>query len=112
MAKKVIVELVDDYDSKSEANETVHFAIDGIEYEIDLSTKNANKLRGIFEQWTSPARKIGRNSKHTKTTGGPQAQSDRQQTAAIRDWARNNGHEVSRRGRIHKDIIAAYNNAS
>ncbi|MCC3312508.1 histone-like nucleoid-structuring protein Lsr2 [Nocardia africana] len=111
MAKKVIVELVDDYDGKSDADQTVHFGIDGVEYEIDLSTKNAEKLRKIFEQWTASARKVGRNRKGAVKSGATRTTPDREQTAAIREWARNNGYEISSRGRIHKDIVEAYHKA-
>lgn len=46
MAKKVTVTLVDDFDGSGAADETVEFGLDGVTYEIDLSTKNATKLRG------------------------------------------------------------------
>ncbi|MBV7708073.1 Lsr2 family protein [Nocardia nova] len=111
MAKKVIVELVDDYDGKSKADETVRFGIDGVEYEIDLSLKNAGKLRAVFEPWTEPARRVGRIPRGKNKTTETRPTADRRQTATIRDWARENGYEVSKRGRIHKDIIDAYNKA-
>ncbi|WP_280365054.1 histone-like nucleoid-structuring protein Lsr2 [Nocardia wallacei] len=111
MAKKVIVELVDDYDGKSKAEETVRFGIDGVEYEIDLSVRNAGKLRKVFEEWIEPARKVGRIPKgKNKITARPR--NDSGQTAAIRDWARKNGYNVSSRGRVQADIIEAYNKAS
>ncbi|HRA46360.1 MAG TPA: Lsr2 family protein, partial [Phycicoccus sp.] len=44
MAKKVTISLVDDID-KSDAAETVSFSLDGVNYEIDLSSDNAGKLR-------------------------------------------------------------------
>ena len=44
MAKKTVVEWVDDIDGTA-ASETVTFTIDGSRYEIDLSEKNAAKLR-------------------------------------------------------------------
>ena len=44
MAQQVNVVLVDDLDG-SEAGETVVFGLDGTTYEIDLSEKNAKKLR-------------------------------------------------------------------
>ena len=34
---------------------------------------------------------------------------DREQSAAIREWARRKGHKVSARGRISADITEAYN---
>jgi hypothetical protein len=37
------------------------------------------------------------------------ARVDREQTAAIRTWARDNGHTVSDRGRIPKTVVEAYN---
>jgi hypothetical protein len=33
---------------------------------------------------------------------------DREQTAAIRAWARQNGHQVSERGRISKTVVDAF----
>ncbi|MFI7195308.1 histone-like nucleoid-structuring protein Lsr2 [Nocardia nova] len=111
MAKKIIVELVDDYDGKSKADETVRFGIDRVEYEIDLSLKNAGKLRAAFEPWTESARRVGRIPRGKSKTIETRTTADKQQTAAIRDWARDNGYEVSRRGRIHKDIVDAYNKA-
>ncbi|WP_067885675.1 histone-like nucleoid-structuring protein Lsr2 [Nocardia vaccinii] len=111
MAKKVTVELIDDYDGKSAAQETVGFGIDGIEYEIDLSVKNAGKLRKAFEQWTEPARKVGRASK-TKSKPSSRAAADKEQTKAVREWARKNGYDVASRGRIHASVLEAYNNAS
>ncbi|MBB5918496.1 hypothetical protein BJY24_007408 [Nocardia transvalensis] len=111
MARKVIVELVDDYDGKSEAEETVRFAVDGSEYEIDLSVLNAGKLRGVFEQWTPHARKVGRTAR-AKDKAPSRTAAGREQTAAIREWARKNGYSVSQRGRIQSEVVEAYNKAS
>jgi hypothetical protein len=33
---------------------------------------------------------------------------DREQTAAIRAWARQNGYQVSNRGRISKTVVDAF----
>jgi hypothetical protein len=58
MAQKVQVLLVDDLDG-SEATETVSFGIDGVAYEIDLSSGNAGKLRTELAQYVDHARKSG-----------------------------------------------------
>ncbi|WP_433521618.1 histone-like nucleoid-structuring protein Lsr2 [Nocardia pseudovaccinii] len=108
MARKVIVELVDDYDGKSQAEETVIFALDGVAYEIDLSVLNGAKLRGIFERWTPNARKVGR-APRGKSQARPAV--DREQTQAIRDWARKKGMEVSNRGRISAEVVGEYKKA-
>jgi hypothetical protein len=42
------------------AAETVIFAIDGTEYEIDLAEANAAKLRGALSEWLPYARKVNR----------------------------------------------------
>ncbi|WP_067564773.1 histone-like nucleoid-structuring protein Lsr2 [Nocardia acidivorans] len=110
MARKVIVEMVDDYDGTSIAVETVQFALDGTDYEIDLSTLNAAALRGVFEQWTPHARKVSRTSR--EKVAKPRPAADREQTQAIRDWARRNGFDVSSRGRVSAQVVAAYNKAA
>ncbi|WP_067889349.1 histone-like nucleoid-structuring protein Lsr2 [Nocardia vaccinii] len=105
MAKRVIVELVDDCDGKSTAEETVLFSLDGVEYEIDLSVKNAGKLRDVFEPWTGAARRVGRAP---KSKGATRSTGKRGDTAAIREWARKNGHQIAARGRVHAEIVRAY----
>ncbi|WP_194819778.1 Lsr2 family protein [Nocardia sp. XZ_19_385] len=110
MARKVVVTLVDDYDGNSAAEETVSFVFDGVAYEMDLSTLNAKLLRGVFEQWIPYARKVGRAPRRT----GSRKRSvvDRDQTAAIRAWGREQGRDVSRRGRISAGLAAAYAEAN
>ncbi|MFE3001415.1 Lsr2 family protein [Nocardia sp. NPDC059246] len=112
MAKKVTVTLVDDYDGVSTADETVFFSIDGNDFEIDLSNKNAATLREALEPWSDKARKLGR-SKRAKVAVGGRARLavDRQESTAIRDWARAQGHQVSSRGRIPAEIVDAYQRA-
>ena len=59
MAKKVTVSFVDDLDGKTAADETVAFTLDGVAYEIDLSTKNAKKLRAALQPWIEAGRRVG-----------------------------------------------------
>src|SRR4029079_4615024 len=59
MAKKVTVTLVDDFDGEGSADETVEFGLDGVSYEIDLSSKNASKLRADLKQWVDAGRRVG-----------------------------------------------------
>ncbi|MEU1981654.1 Lsr2 family protein [Nocardia sp. NPDC019395] len=109
MARKVIVELVDDYDGTSPAEETVTLALDGATYEIDLAAHNAEKLREIVGGWAAHARKTGGRVTKGKRLG--RAAADSRQTQAIRDWARQNGMEVSNRGRISAEVTEAYRKA-
>ena len=113
MAKKVTVTLVDDFDGEGSADETVEFSLDGVSYEIDLSSKNAQKLRNDLKPWLEAGRRVGgRRRGRTAPPGRGRASIDREQSAAIRDWARRNGHKVSTRGRIPAEIIDAFHAAS
>lgn len=107
---------IDDVDGESAANETVAFALDGVEYEIDLTTDNANKLRGTLQPWRQGGRRVrGRGRKPVSSdrrTAQP-ARIDPSQARAIRDWAATNGYTVSARGKIpaavHEAFEAAHN---
>lgn len=106
MAQKVQVLLVDDIDGGT-ADETVTFALDGISYEIDLTTDNAAKLRDAFGPWVGHARKVGGRSS-SRAVASPRSRSSRGDAQAIRDWAKAHGHKVSERGRISAEVKAAY----
>ena len=113
MAKKVTVTLVDDFDGDGPADETVEFSIDGVSYEIDLSAKNAKKLRDDLKQWIEAGRRVGgRRRGRSGGSGRGRATIDREQSAAIREWARRSGHKVSTRGRIPAEIIEAFHAAT
>lgn len=111
MAQKVQVILVDDVDG-GEAVENVTFALDGASYEIDLSAENAKRLRDALAPYVSAARKVRPGSRGAGRSGGRGRGSttmDREQAAAIRDWARRQGLKVSDRGRIPASIVEQYN---
>jgi len=96
----------------AEAVQTVHFALDGAGYEIDLSTDNAQRLRDDLSTWIGHARKSGaRKATRSSTTARGRGSIDREHSMAMREWARKNGHNVSERGRIPSAVIEAYNQA-
>lgn len=106
MAKKTVVLLEDDIDG-SEADETLSFALDGSEYEIDLNEGHANELREALARFTNAGRKVaggrGRSAVRPKSSspGGPDAK-------AVRLWAAENGIQVNTRGRIQADVVEKY----
>jgi hypothetical protein len=114
MAQKTIVQLIDDLDgTSSESIETITFGLDGVVYEIDLSDDNAEKLRDNLAEFIGSARRTGGRSKRGTATSTTAAATNgsgrsREQTQAIREWARKNGHEISERGRIPATIIEAF----
>ncbi|MDR0504757.1 MAG: Lsr2 family protein [Bifidobacteriaceae bacterium] len=107
MAQRVQVLLVDDLDGGT-AEETVTFALDGVNYEIDLSGHNAHQLREALKRWTDTARRVS-NRRTTGRTRRPANPND--DTAKVRAWALAAGHTVSDRGRIPQPIRDAYNAA-
>ena len=118
MAQKVQVLLVDDIDGGT-AEETVTFALDGVNYEIDLTAEHAAELRDSFSRWVGHGRKVGSGSGSGTRGSGRQARgggtsrrsgsgSSSGDATAIREWARENGYEVSERGRISADVRRAY----
>ncbi|MEV2252243.1 Lsr2 family protein [Streptomyces sp. NPDC050147] len=111
MAQKVQVLLVDDLDG-GEADETVTFALDGKSYEIDLTTSNADKLRGLLEPYLKGGRRTGGRGSAGRTKARASATSGGQDTAAIRAWAKDNGFEVNDRGRVPASIREAYEKAN
>jgi hypothetical protein len=121
MATMTTVSLVDDLDGSSAA-ETVAFALDGANYEIDLTEKNAKKLRDSLAGYVGHARRIdggrrpaaGRGTKAKPAKGtksSARTAPDREQTAAIREWARTAGFEVSERGRLSATVLDAFEQA-
>ncbi|MEU6927571.1 Lsr2 family protein [Streptomyces sp. NPDC046385] len=111
MAQKVQVLLVDDLDG-GEADETVTFALDGKSYEIDLTTANADKLRGLLEPYAKSGRRTGGRSAGTRGKGRVVASGGSPDTAKIRAWAKENGYNVNDRGRVPAEIKAAYEDAN
>ena len=115
MAQKVIVELVDDLDgTASDGISTVSFSIDGADYEIDLNESNAENLRGTLEEFIAAARRTGGRARRNTVAGKPapsRPAASREQTRAIREWARQNGFELADRGRIPANVIEAYDEA-
>ena len=106
MAQKVITQLVDDLDGSvlaDGAGETVRFSLDGAGYEIDVSKKNADKLRSALQPYVDAGRKVGRRTGTTgrRSQSGPSAKE-------LRDWARSNGFKVPDRGRIPGTVREAF----
>lgn len=106
MAKKVQVMLVDDVDKESPADETVTFALDGVSYEIDLTTTNAGRLRDALAVWIGHAERVG-GRRGSRVVG----RAGRRDVSAVREWARENGYDISDRGRISTQIQDAYEQA-
>ncbi|MEU9685372.1 histone-like nucleoid-structuring protein Lsr2 [Amycolatopsis japonica] len=118
MAQKVHVEIVDDIDG-GEATQTVPFALDGVQYEIDLSDENAQALRGEFERFIEAGTRTGgrklRIAAGQTTAAGASSRAtttaDRERNQQVRAWASANGYSIADRGRIPNEIYEAFDSA-
>jgi hypothetical protein len=88
MAQSVTVMLVDDID-QSEAAETVHFGVDGVAHEIDLSARHASELRSMLGRYISAARRMRQAPVRARRQRRPRPRTvmDREQSRQIRSWA-------------------------
>lgn len=112
MAQQFQVRYIDDIDGTDlgETSNTIAFAFEGKEYSIDLSDENAEAFREAVAPYIQAGQRVTGSKAKTarkatdKTTSG--------NTKAAREWARANGYEVSDRGRIPADVMAAYATAN
>ena len=117
MAQQTTVRFIDDLDG-SDAVGTVSFALENRTYEIDLSDENTDKLHEALAPFIEAARAVagrgaaGRARRRAQPTDDKPVRSNREETTAIREWARQHGHKVNDRGRIPKAVIEAYQAAS
>lgn len=112
MAQRTVTVLIDDITGKELPDgqgETVSFALDGHQYELDIDHKTADKLRAEMGTYIKAGRRVGgaRQSLESRGHRGV-TRRDPLQTKAIRDWAKSNGYDVSGRGRIRADIVEEY----
>jgi GNAT superfamily N-acetyltransferase len=120
VAQKTIVTLIDDLTGEeAEDITTVEFALEGVTYEIDLADDNAAKLRDNLARYVAAARKTSARRATTRGAdrsaargagNGAVARSgyNRDTLRAIREWAKQNGHSVSDRGRLPLTVLHAW----
>jgi hypothetical protein len=108
MAQKIQTLFIDDIDG-GEAEGTVRFALDGAEYEIDLSAKHIDEFRDALKGYIAHARKAGGSARRgTRSARKPGAID----SVAVRAWARENGYDIKDRGRVPAEVVAKYRQAA
>lgn len=119
MAQRTIVQLTDDLDGKPIAEgrgETVRFALDRQDYEIDLGEKNAKAMRDALDKYVSAGRRVSSAARAVgrgRSGGGRSAAASRDyDPKAVRAWAESQGIEVSQRGRVPAELVAKFQEAN
>ncbi|TGD84237.1 Lsr2 family protein [Mycolicibacterium sp. CH28] len=137
MAERIVRQLIDDLDGAEipdGGGERIEFSFRGVDYHIDLSAANVAKFNKAIKPYIDAAANVagdgrvvrkndgaaktngGGRARRSKTNGRVRAKGDRNgngrgsadQMAAIREWARNNGHVVAERGRIKSEVVEAF----
>ncbi|QAU06568.1 Lsr2-like DNA bridging protein [Gordonia phage WilliamBoone] len=110
MARIPQVLMVDDLDGRPiEEGEggTVLFSFQGVDYEIDLRTTNVMKFEKAIDKFISSATRVGGRKRTVRSAPTGDANNLR----AVRQWARENGYEISSKGRVPQDIMRAFSEA-
>ena len=105
MARQVQTKLIDDLD-ESEASGTVRFGYEGGEYEIDLNNEHLQEFEEFLAPYIELGRRVRDGQRHRRGSRGPHRSA--RDLGAIRQWAREQGYQVSDRGRIAGEILAKY----
>jgi hypothetical protein len=104
MARKTV--LTDDIDG-SEAAETLTLTYRGTQYELDLSEEHIDELDKALSRYLEVARQV-QAAPQPRRRRGAQRRRAAVSTQEVRRWAREQGLEVSDRGRIPAEIMERY----
>ncbi|GAA2919680.1 Lsr2 family protein [Streptomyces thioluteus] len=111
MAQRIITTFVDDLTGEASEDVQTHtLMLDGKQYEIDLNAANFTELFEGLRPYVRNGRKAKATGQTRSAGRGPANRSD--ETAKIRAWAKENGHEVNDRGRVPAGIREAYMKAN
>jgi hypothetical protein len=118
MAQRQVTVFIDDVTGDElEGGETVNFALDGVEYQIDLSEEHADELRKAFAPYVLKGRRtggryargsVGQSRRSADSASSGTSSGNKRDSQAVREWAQANGHKVSDRGRIPASVLKAY----
>jgi hypothetical protein len=120
MAKKTIEIITSDLSGEElerGQGRTVVFSVEDSAYSIDLTDDEAKEFHETLRKYTSvAARRSSRPAQSRKTSSGSSGSSGSGRTseelAHVRAWAKENGYEVSERGRIKAEILEAFDKAA
>lgn len=110
MAVKTIQTLIDDLDPTVGADETVTFALDGVNYAIDLTQEHASEMRDLLAPYVSAGRRVGGRRRTGRSAAA--SSTGEHDTQVVRQWLRDHGYSVNDKGRIAKEYLAAYEAAT
>ncbi|KOG57501.1 hypothetical protein ADK75_03925 [Streptomyces virginiae] len=107
MVQRVVTLFIDDLTGEESREVATHtITLDGVLYEIDLAPDGYDQLYAALEPFFKAGRKVGRQKASLRAK---KAVSDSDSSAELmRSWAREQGIEVSARGRVPASVKDAY----
>ncbi|QPP10287.1 Lsr2 family protein [Streptomyces bathyalis] len=112
MAQRVVTLLIDDLSGEESEDVTnVQFSVAGTDFEIDLNDKNHGEFMNALAPYMKNGRRIKRSRKAGKGPGRAPSAGGSNETAKIREWAKEQGFEVNERGRVPATVREAYEKA-
>jgi hypothetical protein len=120
VARKIVVQVsCDRCGGEVDSENPVELSFGGTDFRTDLCSTHAAELAAALDPFLSVAERIEGRRRSAALTGRSTADGnggarrptrrDPMQVAAIRGWARDNGYEISDRGRIPREVEDAYN---
>ena len=109
MATKTVTTMVDDLDGSTDGVETVELAVEGVQYRVDLSAANKQRLLDALAEYLSAASTTGGRRKRGSSAQPVAVSSD---NATIRAWAQANQVDVPSRGRISAKVREQFDAAN
>jgi hypothetical protein len=110
VAQQVQTLFIDDIDG-SAAEGTVRFALDGTDYEIDLSAEHARQLRDALAAYAKAGRRVSGGIRRP-ARGGRRGPASALNTTEVREWAKAQGIEVKDRGRVPAELVVKFKAAT
>jgi hypothetical protein len=104
MAQQIQTIFVDDIDG-GEAAGTVRFALDGVEYEIDLNAEHTGGPNTTLGKYVNRARKVGGTRRIAR---GSRRSASIVDTHKVREWAKEQGIDIKDRGRVPANVVEQY----
>jgi Lsr2 len=101
--QRVEVRLEDDL-TGGPADETVKFGLEGLDYEVDLSSRHAAEFRRQLAPFVDRARRV----RSQRSRARARTAASRERSREIRAWAEQQGYSVAEHGRLPGNIIHEY----
>lgn len=105
--KSTVTHITDDLDGSKDAKE-ISFAFDGVSYTIDLGKKNAAAMEKVLKPYIAAGTKVSGRGTTTRRTKSSSKSASGKDYGKIRAWAREQGIQVSDRGRIPGSVISQF----